>query len=86
MLEIAETHEMNLDTFTKNYLIDYEEKDGVCIFQTSYDHTSHATAPKDGKLRGIRPDPSWLTVSGQHIVPNPGNWELAPLSVNIIYS
>lgn len=86
MLAIAEENGMNLDTFSKNYLIDHEEKDGVCLFQVAYDHTPQASFPKDGKLRGLKPDQSWITISGQHILPKPGSWDLNPLSVNIVYA
>lgn len=86
MLAISEENGMNLDTFSKIYLVDYEEKDGVCILQVTYDHTPQATFPKDGKLRGIKPDQSWITISGQHILPRPGIWDKDPLSVNIVYA
>lgn len=86
MLAISEDNEMNLDQFTKTYLIDHEEKDGVCLFQVTYDHTPQATFPKDGKLRGLKPDQSWITISGQHILPKPGLWDIDPLSVNIVYA
>jgi len=86
MMEIAEEHHMNLDKFSRNYLVDYEEKDGICLFQVTYDHTPHASFPKNGKLRGLKPDQSWLTVHGQHILPVPGNFSFDPLSVNIVYA
>ncbi len=86
MLEIADVNSMNLDEFTKRYLIDYEEKDGVFVFQTTYEHTAHALPPKDGKLRGIKSDQAWLRVSSQCILPKPGKFHLPPISVNIIYS
>lgn len=86
MLTIAEENGMNLDQFSKNYLIDYEEKDGVCMFQVAYDHTPLATFPKNGKLRGLKPDQSWITICGQHILPKPGIWNLNPISVNIVYA
>lgn len=86
MLEIAETNAMNLDMLTKGYLIDYEAKDGIFMFQVTYENTPLALPPKDGKLRGIKIDQAWLKVSSQCIVPKPGNFQLKPLSVNIIYS
>ena len=86
MLAISEEHGMNLDKFTKNYIVDYEEKDGVCLFQVTYEHTPHSSFPKNGKLRGLKPDQSWMTIHGQHVLPIPGNFAVDPLSVNIVYS
>lgn len=86
MLDISEEYGMNLDKFSRNYLVDYEEKDGVCLFQVTYDHTPHGAFPKNGKLRGLKPDQSWLTIHGQHILPVPGNFSFDPLAVNIVYA
>ncbi len=76
MLEIAEENEMNLDEFTKGYLLDYEEKDGIFIFQASYERTAQALPPKDGKLRGIKSDQAWLRVCSQYIMPKTGEFHL----------
>jgi len=86
MLSISEEYGMNLDKFSRQYLVDYEEKDGVCLFQVTYDHTPHSSFPKNGKLRGLKPDQGWLTVHGQHILPLPGNSNINPLAVNIVYA
>ncbi|MBW2132476.1 MAG: hypothetical protein JRG88_08050 [Deltaproteobacteria bacterium] len=63
------------------------EKDGdVCIFQTTYAHTSHARPSDDGKLREIKPDLNWIRVDAQHLLPKPGVWKHAPIPLNVIYS
>ena len=82
--------EMNMSprTFKKNYVVDNNRKDKalICIFQATYAYTSHSRPPEDGKLRDIKPDLSWLTVGGQHILPKPGVWKHPPLPINIIYT
>jgi hypothetical protein len=46
----------------------------------------HAKPPEDGRLREIKADPYWLTVSHQHILPAPGVWRLPPLKWHIVYT
>jgi hypothetical protein len=81
----AESH-MASRTFKKNYVVTRNRKGGICIFQATYAYTSHSRPPEDGKLRDIKPDLSWLTVGGQHILPKPGVYKYPPLALNVIYS
>ncbi|MBW2010173.1 MAG: hypothetical protein JRI32_00600 [Deltaproteobacteria bacterium] len=85
MARIAEANDLKLQTFKKNYVVAYEGKEGICIFQAIYSFTEHSRPPEDGKLREINPDPRWLTVGGQHILPKPGVWQYPPLYLNAIY-
>jgi len=73
-------------SFKKNYIVDCQGTDIVCIFQATYSKTSHSRPPEDGKLREINPDVYWLAVGGQHILPKPGVWKYPPLPINIIYT
>jgi len=84
--EIAETQRIKLQTFKKNYVLAKYRKKSICIFQTTYFYTNHARPPDDGKLRDIKPDLNWLSVSGQHILPKPGAWKYAPIPLNLIYT
>jgi hypothetical protein len=86
MGQIAEANRMTLRTFKKNYVVTRTQNNGVCIFQATYSFTNHARPPDDGKLRDIKPDLNWLTVSGQHILPKPGVWKYPPISLNFIYT
>jgi hypothetical protein len=86
MGQIAESNRMTLRTFKKNYVVTRTQNNGVCIFQATYSFTNHARPPDDGKLRDIKPDLNWLTVSGQHILPKPGVWKYPPISLNFIYT
>jgi hypothetical protein len=86
MAQIAESNNLTLRTFTKNYVVANDKKKGVCIFQASYSYTNCARPPDDGKLRDINPDPYWLTVGGQHILPKPSMVKYPPIPVNTIYS
>jgi hypothetical protein len=89
--QISESNKISSRVFTKNYVIAHEEKKGnkkeaVCIFQATYAYTDHARPPDDGKLREINPDPYWLIVGSQHILPKPGVWKYPPIPMNVIYS
>jgi hypothetical protein len=83
---VAQTHQLSLNTFYKNYVVNRKGGFGICIFQATYSYTISARPPEDGKLREIKPDLYWLSVSGQHILPRPGIWKFPPLSMNVIYS
>jgi len=84
--EIAATNRIKPQTLKKNFVIAKHRKKSICMFQTTYAYTNHARPPDDGKLRGIKPDLNWLSVSGQHILPKPGAWKYAPIPLNLIYT
>ena len=86
MQNLAATNHISIQTFTKNYVVFRSRNQGVCIFQATYLPTDQARPPDDGKLREIKPDLSWQTVGGQHILPKPGVWKYPPLPFNVIYS
>ncbi len=86
MEKIAEENNMAPQTFKKNYVVARENKSGICIFQATYSPTDQSRFPDDGKLRDLKPDLSWLTIGGQHILPKPGVWKRPPIPLNIIYS
>ena len=86
MEQIAEENNMAQQTFKKNYVVAREKKSGICIFQAIYSPTDQSRFPDDGKLRDLKPDLSWLTIGGQHILPKPGVWKRPPIPLNIIYS
>ncbi|MDX9787968.1 MAG: hypothetical protein RBT11_14385 [Desulfobacterales bacterium] len=84
--QIAEAHGLSVRQFYKNYVVVHEKKNAICIFQTTYAYTASARPPEDGRLREINPDPFWLSVGLQHILPKPGVWKYPPLKWNIIYA
>jgi uncharacterized protein YnzC (UPF0291/DUF896 family) len=86
MEQIAEGNNMALQTFKKNYVVAREKKSGICVFQATYSPTDQSRFPDDGKLRDLKPDLSWLTIGGQHILPKPGVWKRPPIPLNVIYS
>ena len=83
--EIAKMHNMQMRTFTKNYLVARKSSSGICIFQAIYTLTNHARPPDDGKLREINPDVNWHTVGDQYLLPRPGVQKYPPLPINWIY-
>ena len=86
MTHIAESRNMPVSRLKKNYMIAGEGKSGVFIFNATYARTSHASPPESGKLREIVPEPYWLTVNYQQILPRAGVWDWAPISCNLIYT
>ena len=86
MEALANANRISKQTFSKNYVVFREKKKGICIFQATYLPTDQARPPDDGKMREMKPDLSWLTVGGQHIIPKPGVWKYPPLTYNVIYS
>ena len=84
--QIVEANNISSQSFKKNYVVFREKNYFLCIFQATYAYTNHSRQPDDGKLREIQPDLNWLTVEGQHLVPNPGVWKCPPLQLNVIYS
>ena len=84
--QIAEDQGMTVKTFRKHYNISKSRKSCVVIFQTTYSYTECARVPEDGKLRDLNMDLNWLSVSGQHILPKPGESRYSPVSWNLIYS
>lgn len=82
----AAEHHMPVTTFRKYYAVAREGKNAIFILQVHYAHTNNARAPEDGKLRELNPDPYWVTVGSQHILPKPDAWRYPPLSVNLIYA
>ena len=83
---IAAEHNLSMQKIAKNYVVARRKKEQVCLLQVTYQWTSHARPPEDGKLRDIKPDLNWLTVGEQHIIPKPNIWKYAPLPVNLIYT
>ncbi len=86
MEKIAEENNMALQTFKKNYVVAREKKSGICIFQATYSPTNQSRFPDGGKLRDLKPDLSWLTIGGQHLLPKPGVWKRPPIPLNVIYT
>jgi hypothetical protein len=83
---IAETHNLKVGTIKENYLIAEEDDGGIVIFQATYERTSNARFPEDGKLRDLNSEYFWMTVISQSIIPKPGVWDRSPLPYSIIYT
>ncbi len=83
---IAEIHHMTVSMLKKNYLVAKEGDGGIVVFQTTYERTSHARFPEDGKLRKLTPEYFWMTVIDQSIMPKPGEWARSPLPYSVVYT
>jgi hypothetical protein len=83
---LASENRMKFDNFAERFLIDMQGDFGVGVFQVVYRNTIHSKPPEDGKLREMRPDFQWLTVSDQLLVPLPGHNTIYPVPYSTIYT
>jgi hypothetical protein len=83
---IAAENGLSPQKIIKNYVVARQKREYVCVLQVTYQWTSHARPPEDGKLRDIKPDLNWMTVGEQLVIPRPNVWKYAPLPVNLIYT
>lgn len=86
VVEIAKSAGINQGSFTKNYVVAREGKWLICIFNVVYAYTSHALTSEGGRLREVKFDTNWLTVSEEQILPKPTVWKYPPIPFKIIYS
>lgn len=84
--EIAKSVAISQNSFTKNYVVAIEGKHLVCIFNVIYAYTLHALSSEGGRLRELKVDTNWLTVSEELILPKPGVWKYSPIPFKIIYT
>lgn len=71
--------------FTKNYVVARQRKHYVCILNVRYDYTSHGLPSEGGRLRELKPDTNWLTVSEEHILPKPAVLKYPPIPYKMVY-
>ncbi len=83
--KLAEYINITQNSFTKNYVIARNKKNFVCILDVRYNYTSHALPPADRKLRELRPDTNWLSVSEEYILPKPSVLKYPPIPHKMVY-
>ena len=66
-------------------MVESQDTYGVGILHVTYQNTIPSKPPEDGKLRSLKPDYQWLTVSNQLLIPLPGNPEVYPIPYSTIY-
>ncbi|OPZ61034.1 MAG: hypothetical protein BWY87_00082 [Deltaproteobacteria bacterium ADurb.Bin510] len=82
---IAETYAIPPETFRQGYILGENDNSYDLLLFVTYDHTEYAQPPADGKLRFLKPDYSWLSVSQELILPLPHAQTCRPLPVKYIY-
>jgi hypothetical protein len=83
---LAAENRMKFDNFVERFLINIEDDYGVGVFQVTYSNTVHSKPPEDGKLRKLKLDYQWLSVSDQLLVPLRGYTDIYPIPYSIIYA
>ncbi len=83
--KLIDTAGMTQNRFTKNYVIARQRKHFVCILNVKYDYTPHALPSEGGRLRELKPDINWLTVSREMILPKPSVNMYPPIPYKKIY-
>jgi hypothetical protein len=84
--EISKSAGITQARFTRNYAVAKAGKHTVCIFNVVYAYTAYALPSEGGRLRELKFDNNWLTVSEEQILPKPTVWKHPPIPVKIIYS
>ena len=82
---LSSENRMDCNAFVKRFLVQFQDNYGVGILNVVYQNTVHAKPPEDGKLRRLKPDYQWLTVSNQLLIPLPDNPEVYPIPYSTIY-
>jgi hypothetical protein len=82
---VATENGASVESFAERYLVDLQDDYGVGIFQVVYRPTVRAKPPEDGKLRKLRPDYQWLTVTSQLLLPLPAYPDAYPVAYSTIY-
>jgi hypothetical protein len=77
---------MKFDNFVQRFLVDIKDDYGVGVFQVVYRNTIHSKPPEDGKLRELKPEYQWLTVSDQLLLPLRGHTDVYPIPYSTIYT
>lgn len=83
---LAQKAEITQNSFTKNYVVARQRKHFICILNVRYDYTSHAMPSEGGRLRELKPEANWLTVSEEHILPKPNVLIHCPIPHKMVYS
>jgi len=84
--KIVDIAGITMNSFSKNYVIARQRKSYICIFHVKYGHTLHALPSEGGRLRELKPDTNWLTVSEEQILPKPSVISRPPIPYKMVYS
>ncbi|MBU1345159.1 MAG: hypothetical protein KKE44_11795, partial [Proteobacteria bacterium] len=83
--KLASNAGITQNSFTKHYVIARQRKNFICILNVKYDYTSHALPSEGGRLRELKQDTNWLTVSEEHILPKPSVLMYPPIPYKMVY-
>jgi hypothetical protein len=83
--KLAKTIDITQNSFTKNYVVARQRQEFICILSVRYDYTSHALPSEGGRLRELKPDTNWLTVSEEYILPKPNVLNYPPIPYKMVY-
>ena len=86
VIKLAEIASISRNKFTKNYVVARERKKYICILNVKYAYTSHALPSEGGRLRDLKPEHNWLTVSEEQILPKPYVIKCSPIPCKMVYS
>ncbi|MEW5734847.1 MAG: hypothetical protein AB1921_08325 [Thermodesulfobacteriota bacterium] len=84
--QAASQNGISWETFQKNYVVAREKAMVVVLFRTTYQRTSHARPPEDGKLRELNPDVHWLSIDAEQILPKPWVRNFPPIGTSFVYT
>jgi hypothetical protein len=86
MKKLGDAAGITINSLSKNYVLDRQRKNYICIFNVKYDHTPQALPSEGGRLRELKADSNWLTVSEEQILPKPSVINHPPIPYKMVYS
>ncbi len=84
--KLADTINISQNSFTKHYVVARLRKYFICILKVRYDYTLHSLPSEGGRLRELKADTNWLTVSQEYILPKPSVLIYPPIPYKMVYS
>jgi len=83
--KITSENKMKKEIFENSFLVYRNKEYGVGLFEVTYSHPEVSLPPLDGKLRELNPDPYWLVVNKQLLLPLFKYSHIRPIEYRTIY-
>ncbi|MBE0557498.1 MAG: hypothetical protein IH628_09730 [Proteobacteria bacterium] len=86
IVKLAAENTIAPEKLIANYTIDQDNEGCIGILHVLYRSFPHAKPPDTGKIRRLRPEYHWLSISEQLLIPLPADQESQPLRYQTVYS
>jgi len=86
MFQLADSSRQSFDRFCDHFMVDIGDDFGVGILHVAYRNSPYSKPPEDNKLRKLRSDYQWLSISDQLLLPLRSFSDVNPIPYSIVYS